>query len=757
MSVWLMIVESPSKAKTIQRYVGKEYRVMATSGHVRELVPKKGAVLVKSDHVQMKYQMIAKNKHHVEALCEQAAKAEHIILATDPDREGEAIAYHLLELFKENIDLKGKTIKRVVFYEITPKEISQGLSEPRDLDLNLVNAQQARRALDYLVGFGLSPVLWKKVKSGLSAGRVQSPALRLIADREEEIAAFSQREYWSIHAILSHKRDKIESKLFSIQGKKVGQFDWNKKEPVDKLMADIITHAQNQWVAQSILKKSRKRQPAPPFTTSTLQQEAARKLGFSSAQTMKIAQQLYEGIDLAGEFTALITYMRTDSVVLSQDAISAIRSQIYSHYGEDFLPSTPRNYKTKSKNAQEAHEAVRPTDCEREPGKIRHHLSPEQAKLYQLIWARTLSSQMSDAIYEDQIVSIIAGSDYVFESRRSFLKREGFLVLYQEGDDDEKKSTMDRKLFDFQEGDSLKLTEFKPEQHFTEPPPRFNEASLIKALDAFGIGRPSTYSSIISTLKTRDYVQLRQKRFYPSDVGSTVNNFLKKFFATYVDYDFTAQMENQLDEIALGKVAWPKLVGDFWKPFHDQLSHVSEKVTKKEAIHEEIGEDCPLCSQVLVKKLGRSGRFIGCSNYPECSYTRPLEGSPEPVKTVDRDCPSCFKPLVYKKGRFGIFIGCSGYPDCRHIESTQAKIETGLICPTCEKGHIFGKKSRKGTVFFACNQYPDCKQTYSAFPIKKNCPVCAAPVMLKKELKKTGKILICAVKTCGHKMPDSSP
>jgi len=754
MPVRLMIVESPSKAKTIQRYVGDEYRVMATSGHVRDLVPKKGAVTVHPDQVVMKYQVVAKNQHHIDALCAQAAKSESIILATDPDREGEAIAFHLMELFKEHIDLSGKTIKRVVFYEITPKEIAQGLSVPRDIDSNLVNAQQARRALDYLVGFGLSPVLWKKVKPGLSAGRVQSPALRLIADREAEIEVFVQREYWTIHTLMGHKRDRIEAKLLSCEGKKVAQFDVTNKIQADALIADIKSHAQDSWAVHSIQTKSRKRQPAPPFTTSTLQQEAARKLGFSSAQTMKIAQQLYEGVDLAGELTALITYMRTDSVVLSQDSITEIRSQIQNHYGKEYAPASPRVYKTKSKNAQEAHEAIRPTDCAREPGGIRHHLSAEQAKLYQLIWARTLSSQMSDAIYEDQIVSIMAGAHYCFESRRSYLKKEGFLVLYQEGEDDEKEKIVDRKLFDLQKGDLLKVLEWKPEQHTTEPPPRFNEASLVKALDSYGIGRPSTFSGIISTLKTREYVELKQKRFYPTEVGIIVNDFLKKFFATYVDYDFTAQMENQLDEIALGKLAWSRLIDDFWQPLDAMIAFVSEKVTKKESVHEEIGENCPLCDHALLKKLGKAGRFIGCSNYPQCSYARPLEGAAEPVKMVDRDCPNCSKPLIYKKGRFGVFIGCSGYPDCRHIESTQAKIETGVTCPKCDKGMIVGKKSRKGTVFFACNKYPDCKQTYSSFPVKKACPLCAAPVLLKKELKKSGKLLVCAIKTCGYTVAD---
>ncbi|MBM4222348.1 MAG: type I DNA topoisomerase [Gammaproteobacteria bacterium] len=753
----LMIVESPSKAKTIQRYLGAGYKVMASYGHLRDLVPKKGAVEVGNHEVHMKYQNISKNKQHIEQLCAAAEAATTIFLATDPDREGEAIAFHLLEIFKQHINLTGKLVRRVVFHEITQTQIIQAIESSRDLDMNLVNAQQARRALDYLVGFNLSPVLWKKVKPGLSAGRVQSPALRLIADREAEIAKFQSREYWSVHADLTSGRRKVHAKFVNMHGKKLGQFDLNNKDQVDALLLQIDEHGKDRWRIDTIVHKDRKKQPVAPFTTSTLQQEAARKLGLSSAQTMRIAQQLYEGVDVGSDSVALITYLRTDSVTLSEEAIKSIRSEIASRYGKENLPASPRAYKTKSKNAQEAHEAIRPIDCTRTPESLKKHLALDQYKLYDLIWSRTVSSQMVDAIYEDQIITISAGDDYRFEARRTCLKREGFLLVYQEGSDDVQIEATENKFLQLKEGELLSFVKWDPAQHMTEPPHRFNEATLVKALESYGIGRPSTYSSIISTLKQRDYVEFKQKRFTPTDTGVVVNDFLKKYFVNYVDYDFTAQLEDRLDAVSLGVESWTTLVGEFWLPFHNLVEHISEKISKKEVVHEEIDETCPLCQHKLVKKFGRAGRFIGCSHYPECKYTRPIDGSADEGATqpasVDRDCPLCQKPLVYKKGRFGTFIGCSGYPECRHIESMKKSYETGITCPTCNKGQIVGKTSRKGTIFYACSAYPNCKQTYSGKPVLHQCPQCAYPLLIEKQTKKDGKFIACPEKTCDYRKP----
>ncbi len=749
----LMIVESPSKAKTIQQYLGQGYKVLASYGHIRDLTPKKGAVIVSSKSIEMKYEVVKKNAEHLERLYKEALHSSEILLATDPDREGEAIAFHLAEIFKERGRLEKIPIQRVVFYEISKKSVAQALSMKRDLDFALINAQQARRALDYLVGFGLSPVLWKKVKPGLSAGRVQSPALRMISDREKEILDFQTREYWNIFAHLVSKKESFEAKLTHIQGKKVQQFDFANQKNVNECLEKIDFEAGQRWDVIDIQDKQRKRHPVAPFTTSTLQQEAARKLGFSSSHTMKVAQQLYEGIDIGTHIQALITYMRTDSVSLSQDAVTAVRSLIADSFGSEYLPLHPREYKTKSKNAQEAHEAVRPIDPSLEPDGVKAYLTADQYKLYRLIWSRTVSSQMSDALYEEQVIKILAGEHYHFETRRSLLKKEGFLVLYQEGQDDESQEILaSKRLFKLEIGDRLVLNKWSPTQHFTEAPSRYNEASLVKALDSYGIGRPSTYASIISTLKNRGYVELRQKRFYPTDIGTTVSDFLKKFFSTYVDYSFTAQLEDQLDSVAAGELEWASLVHSFSEPFNHIILHVTEKISKKEAIAEEIGENCPECGHALLKKLGRSGRFIGCSNYPECRYARPLEsadGSAPPA--LERSCPECQKPLIHRKGRYGLFIGCSGYPDCNYIESKQKAIETDITCPACLEGKIVGKKSKRGLIFFACNKYPTCKQLYSGEPIESPCQQCGYKLRIKKQLKRTGDWLVCPQKECGHK------
>jgi DNA topoisomerase-1 len=752
MSFQLMVVESPSKAKTIQQYLGKGYEVLASYGHIRDLIPKQGAVKVDDTNVEMIYQLIAKNKIHLDKIYEKAKKASSILLATDPDREGEAIAFHILEVLKSQMDLSEKVVKRVVFYEITKTSVQTALLKARDLDMNLVNAQQARRALDYLVGFSLSPVLWRKIKPGLSAGRVQSPALRMIADREKEINSFISQEYWTVHGIIKHKRSFIEARLTQLSAKKIEQFSLTTEDHANKAKQLILSESQSIVTITDLQIKNRKRCPAPPFTTSTLQQEASRKINLSAAQTMRIAQQLYEGVAFDGEQKALITYMRTDSVTMGQEAIKEARDCIRSMYGAEYLPAQARKYKTKTKNAQEAHEAIRPTEFLLEPQSIKKNLTPDQYKLYKLIWDRALTSQMSDALYEDQILTMAAQKEHFFESRRSHLLFPGFLSVYQEGIDDSSKTTDDVLLgepFGVKKGESLSLKDIDLKQHFTESPPRFTEASLVKTMESYGIGRPSTYASIISTLKTRQYVEIKQKRFYPTDMGVIVNDFLTKFFVTYVDYAFTAKMENLLDIIATGDNAWTGVVHDFWLPFSKIVKHVTTNISKKEVTQEQIDEACPSCGNHLIKKFGKTGRFIGCSHYPDCTYTRAMDDEKKvEMPVLERECPLCTKPLAYKKGRFGIFIGCTGYPDCRFIESLNKPKPTGVTCPNCNNGLIVEKKSKKGSVFYSCSCYPACKLALSGYPVKKSCPQCNHPILIEKVTKKTGKSLICPNKDC---------
>ena len=751
-----MVVESPSKAKTIQQYLGKGFEVIASYGHVRDLIPKGGAVKVDGHEVQMKYQLVSKNKNHIDNFIAKAEKASTILLATDPDREGEAIAFHLLEILSKSIDLSDKAVKRVVFYEITKNSVHAAVEQARELDMNLVDAQQARRALDYLVGFSLSPVLWRKVKPGLSAGRVQSPALRMIADREKEILSFQSREYWSLIGSIKHKRTLIDARLTHAIGSKLSQFSVTNEEDALKTKAQIMQESSRIVSVENIVSKKRKRQPSPVFTTSTLQQESARKLNLSTAQTMRTAQQLYEGVAFDSENTALITYMRTDSVAMSSEAVEQAREHILNEFGKDYIPGSPRKYKNKTKNAQEAHEGIRPTDFSLTPQIVKKHLSNDQFKLYKLIWERAITSQMSDAQFEDQILTLSAKNNHKFEARRSHMLFPGFLKVYQEGIDDQASSDDDFVLgapFEVSVGQDLTLNDILLKQHFTEAPPRFTEASLVKGLEHYGIGRPSTYASIISTLKTRGYVDLKQKRFYPTDTGSIVNDFLVKYFVTYVDYPFTAKMEDLLDKISVGESKWGQVVCDFWEPFSKIVKHVTDNISKKEVTEEKTDELCPQCESPLVKKFGKAGRFIACTGYPACSYTRAIDKSgaeQEPVPELDRDCPSCHKKLIYKRGRFGMFIGCSGYPDCKHIESLNKPKDTGVQCPLCNQGNIIEKKARRGSIFYSCSTYPKCNLAISGYPVDKHCPQCQHPLMMIKVTKRYGKQLACANKLCKY-------
>jgi len=758
MSKHLVIVESPAKAKTIKKYLGKDFEVLASYGHVRDLLPKEGAVDPANDFA-MKYQVIDKNSKHVDAISKAIKKADTLYLATDPDREGEAISWHLLEILQKKKLLKDKEVGRVVFHEITKNAIREAVANPRDIAMDLVNAQQARRALDYLVGFNLSPLLWKKIRRGLSAGRVQSPALRLIVEREEEIERFNSREYWSVEADVSSKGQNFSSKLIQFEGEKVEQFTIDNSERADHVEAALLKAAAGHLTVNKVVKKQRKRNPAAPFTTSTLQQEASRKLGFTAQRTMRTAQQLYEGIDIGGETVGLITYMRTDSVNLAQEALDEVREFIGQRFGSDNVPPEPRMFKTKSKNAQEAHEAIRPTSILRVPESIQGHLSKDQFRLYELIWKRTVACQMVHATLDTVAVDLLAGDESnVFRANGSTIVHAGFMAVYQESVDDAKDKDDDNKLLPkMLQGEKVELIAIRPEQHFTEPPPRFSEASLVKALEEYGIGRPSTYASIISTLQNREYVEMDKRRFIPTDVGRVVNKFLTQHFTQYVDYDFTAKLEDELDAVSRGEEDWVPLMKKFWRPFKDLVDDKEKSVSRKEVTQEEIDEKCPQCGKPLAIRLGRRGSFIGCTAYPDCDYTRNLgddkDTKKEPEVVEGRTCPDCGSPLLIREGRYGKFIGCSSYPECKHIEPLEQPEDTGVTCPQCKKGTLLRRKSRRGKIFFSCSTYPDCDYAVWNEPIEEPCPDCGWPILTIKTTKRKGSEKVCPQKDCGYTEP----
>jgi DNA topoisomerase-1 len=609
----LVIVESPAKAKTISKYLGNDFEVMASYGHVRDLVPKEGAVDPEQDFA-MKYQVIERNEKHVNAIVKALKKSDALYLATDPDREGEAISWHLVELLREKNALNGKPVHRVVFYEITKPAVQEAIQHPRDISADLVGAQQARRALDYLVGFNLSPLLWKKVQRGLSAGRVQSPALRMIVEREQAIEAFKAREYWTIEADVSKNSQPFVSRLVNYRGDKVEQFSFENEAAAREVERTILDAAGGSLKTLSVTKRQRRRNPAAPFTTSTLQQEASRKLGFNTQRTMRVAQKLYEGIELPGEGNVgLISYMRTDSVTLSALALDEIREVIAERYGKQNVPEQAREFKTKSKNAQEAHEAVRPTSVARAPDSLRSALDDDQFRLYSLIWMRTMASQMVPAVFDTVSIEFAAGPEsegHRFRATGSVLVEPGFMSVYQEGKDDGSDDEGDRLLPEIEKGDIIDLDLLRPEQHFTEPPPRFTEASLVKTLEEYGIGRPSTYASIIATLKNREYVEMDGKRFIPTDIGRIVNGFLTDHFTQYVDYDFTAKLEDDLDAVSLGEKDWVPLLENFWAPFRDLCVEKENSVTREQVAQaRELGTD-PNSGKPVTVRMGRFGPFV---------------------------------------------------------------------------------------------------------------------------------------------------
>lgn len=686
MSKNLVIVESPAKAKTIGKYLGPDFTVLASYGHVRDLVPKEGAVDTEAGF-QMRYEVIARNEKQVQAIAKALKSADELILATDPDREGEAISWHLLELLRERGVLGDRTVKRVVFHEITQRAIQEAIAHPRTLSLDLINAQQARRALDYLVGFNLSPLLWRKIKRGLSAGRVQSPALRMICERENEIEAFVAREYWTLDAQVRREQNGFSARLSHLDGTRLDQFDLNSEALATDAQRRLIEAARAAALAEmatlprevigalrvvSVEKKQRKRNPAPPFTTSTLQQEASRKLGFTAQRSMRVAQQLYEGIDLGSGAIGLITYMRTDSVTLAGEAITEIRELIAERYGADNVPSSPRQYKTKAKNAQEAHEAVRPTSVLRLPDEIRNRMTSDQARLYDLIWKRTVACQMVHATFDTVAADLVPGdTNHRFRATGSTLRHAGFIAVYQEGRDEAgTNDDEDRRLPELTEGMILDLLDVSADQHFTEPPPRYTEASLVKTLEEYGIGRPSTYASIISTLQSREYVEMDGKRFLPTDIGRIVNSFLTQHFSRYVDYDFTAKLEDELDEIARGEKEWIPVLERFWTGFHQQVEEKAASVTRAEAVQSrDLGTD-PKSGRPVSVRMGRFGPIVQIGTKDDEEKPRfagLLPGQKMDQVTLD-EALTLFKlprelgttedgePVLVNVGRFGPYV-----------------------------------------------------------------------------------------------------
>lgn len=611
MSKSLVIVESPAKARTLKRYLGSGFDVLASYGHVRDLIPKEGAVEPDRDF-RMTYQVIDKNQKHITTIGKALKDADALYLATDPDREGEAISWHLYEILKDKKLLKDKPVHRVVFHEITKRAIEHAIEHPRTLSDNLIDAQQARRALDYLVGFNLSPLLWKKIRRGLSAGRVQSPALRMIVEREEEIERFEVREYWSVEADAAKDEQPFSARLTVYDNKRLEQFDIADEQAADDVRKTLLKAANGRLKVAKVEKKQRRRNPAAPFTTSTLQQEAVRKLGFTAAKTMRVAQQLYEGVELGADTVGLITYMRTDSVSLANDAIQEIRDLIAERYGKDKCPDKPRLYKTKSKNAQEAHEAIRPTSAARLPEKLQKRLGRDQYRLYDLIWKRTVACQMIHATLDTVTADLACGEEglHHFRANGSRVREPGFMTVYREGRDDQSLESDERLLPELQEGESVKLSDVRTQQHFTEPPPRYTEASLVKALEEHGIGRPSTYASIIQTLQQREYAELENRRFHPTDVGRVVNAFLTQHFTQYVDYDFTARLEDELDEIARGEKDWVPVMRGFWDRFKPLVEDKEINVSREEAVQaRELGSD-PKSGRPVIVRMGRYGPIV---------------------------------------------------------------------------------------------------------------------------------------------------
>ncbi len=713
-------MESPAKARTISRILGSKYDVKASVGHVRDL-PKSALGIDVSEDFHPKYVVPRDKARTVKDIREAAQSAGEVFLATDPDREGEAIAWHL----REAADLHSLPLHRVVFHEITPEAVREAFQHPRDIDMKLVDAQQARRVLDRLVGYRLSPFLWSKVRRGLSAGRVQSVALRLVAEREREILGFAQQEYWTIEAELEKERvtPSFRARLAGYAGKK-RKLEVTSETEAQRLVAALRSSA---YRVLSVQTKAQPRRPAAPFITSTLQQEASRRLGFTAKRTMMVAQQLYEGLPLGPEGeTGLITYMRTDSTTVAQSALQDTRAYIAGRYGKEFVPHSPRQFHRKVKGAQEAHEAIRPTSVGREPDAVRRFLNNDQFRLYNLIWQRMVASQMADALFDVTTVDIEAnpgaGPDtYLLRAINTLLRFAGFRQVYEEGRDDGEEEEVGRNpLPELAAGDPLSLRDLSPEQHFTEPPPRYTEATLVKALEEKGIGRPSTYAPTMSTIQDRGYVEKDGRYLKPSDLGFVVNDLLVEHFPEFVDAGFTAEMEDELDEVASGERPWQPVVRQFYNPLEKALATAKEAAPKQVT---ETEETCPECSRPMIIRWGRRGQFLACTGYPECKGTRSLDGEErEQPQETDEKCPECSSPMVIRSGRFGKFLACSRYPECKGRAPLAAKV--GVPCPK-DGGEILERRSRKGRLFFGCANYPKCDFTSWSRPLPQPCPECA--------------------------------
>ena len=745
----LVIVESPGKIKSLTRYLGPildgPVTVKASYGHVRDLV-KKGLGIDTEGAFTPTYEVLPRSKKAVSEIKSAAKKAGTIWLATDLDREGEAIAWHVAAaagLANGQVD---ERVRRVVFPEITPEAMQDAFSHPRSIDWHLVDAQQTRRILDRIIGFKLSPVLWKTIRGGVGTGRVQAVALRLIVDREREIQAFVPVEYWTIEVPFETRDvqpERFGSSLNSVAGKKVEIGN----EEQARLHVEAIRSA-GAYTVTEVRKKQQKQNPPRPFITSTLQQEASRKLGFGARKAMLLAQQLYEGVELGAEGqVGLITYMRTDSVHLAPGAVQEVRELIKSRYGDHYLPEKPRVFKSK-KGAQEAHEAIRPTHPSRVPDDIARYLEGDQLKLYRLIWERTMACQMTEAQFDATSVDIAAG-DHLLRATGRVMLFDGFLVVYREGRDDEEEEDEGR-LPDLVEGQTLTLLDVIPSQHFTQPPPKFTEASLVKALEENGIGRPSTYAATIERLTKHDFVTIEQRRISPTDRGTVVTDLLVEPFPEIPDVAFTARMEEDLDEIAIGHKDWPEVLRQFFDPFERLVEKKEKEITRDDLIKETTDEKCPKCEGPMLIKLGRYGKFLSCANYPECKGTRQLDGKerPEPVEVPGEKCEVCGSPLLLRHGRFGPFVGCSDYPKCKYVK----KETIGGKCPKCKEGKLQQRRSKRKTTFYGCTRYPECDYVMGVRPLDEECPKCGCAMAPDDE--RGG---VC--QACGHALrgEDVSP
>lgn len=812
MSRALVVVESPSKAKTINKYLGTGYRVVASVGHIKDL-PKKDIGIDFDNNFEPTYQVIPGKEKVIRELKSAAKDADTIYVATDPDREGEAIGWHI----KEELEGRGKsrkTVRRVLFNEITKKAIQDSFNHPTDIDENLVNAQQARRLLDRIVGYQVSPLLWDKVRRGLSAGRVQSVALRLVVEREREIQAFTPTEYWTITANLSAKLPPaFDARLLRIDDKTLKIADFGEELKASEIhikdekqaKAALGEIQRQEFIVASVSTKEKKRNPVPPFITSKLQQEASRKLRFAVKKTMMIAQRLYEGIEIGDEgLVGLITYMRTDSTRVADSALAEVRDLISNQFGADYLPEKAVFYRSK-KDAQDAHEAIRPTSAFRTPDSVVRFLGKDELALYKLIWQRFVASQMTPALLDQTTIDISAGPRYLFRATGSVIKFNGFLAVYEEGKDERDQDDEDQahKLPRVEEGERLNLNSLTDEQHFTEPPPRYTEATLVKALEEKGIGRPSTYASIMSVIQDREYVHRKDSRFFPSDLGMIVSDLLVGSFDDLFNVQYTAHMEEELDEVEEGKMHWTDTLAEFYEKFTRDLEAARRHMPNIKRLEIETDEKCENCGSPMVKKFGRYGEFLACTNYPECKTTRDIpkvhdEASEEThAEAAEEICENCGRPMVLKRGRFGQFLACTGYPECKTTRKIQkgGKIAapdvvleepcpqcgsnlvikqgrygpftacsnypkckyikqetTGVSCPECGEGEIAERKSKRG-VFYGCTRYPACKFTMRDKPVPRECPACGARFLVEKIEKDGAHELQCIAEGCKYREP----